>query len=216
MKKVRFLSVLMAAIIASAPATGLTSNVLPYISNTITASAADYRYVTIYTGQSRSYKINGKTSLIRYGSWTLTADSSGEFYIEGSSSRKYFRVKNNYSSAEFHNPYNEYSVYPKLGGKIMINSSTMRYSINLQDDGNLVAYSNSDTKKPLWHTNSYFKSITRHDYTLSRNPGYKALNYKYELTSDGRLLIICHYYLNGRIGDITIWDSSKDYIYRVV
>ncbi|MBP5378477.1 MAG: hypothetical protein J6Y64_02935 [Ruminococcus sp.] len=196
--------------------TAVTNIAAPQIAarTTLTASALEYHYTTVNKGGVSRNTITGKTTLISYSSWKLVADASGEFYMENGGTRKFFKQRNNNNRiTEFHCPYDKNSAYPGSAQKIMINDTTMRYSIFLQDDGNLVAYSYGNTNRPLWHTNTYEGSPTRKDFSLCSRYRNEITGYKYELASNGTFIIYAKY---RTFGYREIWNSNSNYIFRVV
>ena len=77
MKKVKLIGALLAAVIAAAPATGLTS-IPAFNNNAIVADAASSK--TIYVKSYKNIAISGTSSIIKNDIWELVADSNGDLY----------------------------------------------------------------------------------------------------------------------------------------
>ena len=235
MKKAKIIGALLAAVIASAPATGLTGNVLSFNNNAIVAEAASS--TTIYVKTNKNIPISGTTSIIKNDTWELVADSNGDIYCRNlvvSCPPKHLKTIVNGDKVDFHSPYDIYSIYPNKGVYIKSTDNTMKYNIYLQTDGNLVAYLKDNTGLPLWHTNSYsnapktykYKSETLKYYSEKTNvkgSGYslKVYESKYTLNDNGDLIIRGHYEVKKGKNVIyrewcKVWDSRQDTIDRIV
>ncbi len=234
MKKVKLIGALLAAVIAAAPATGLTS-IPAFNNNAIVADAASSK--TIYVKSYKNIAISGTSSIIKNDIWELVADSNGDLYCRNlvvSCPPKHYKTINNGDKVDFYSPYDVYSIYPNKGVYIKSTSNTMKYNIYLQADGNLVAYLKNNTDLPLWHTNSYsnapktykYKSAALKNYSKKaevRNSGYSINVYesKYELNENGDLIIWGHYEVKRGKNVIhrewcKVWDSRIDTIDRIV
>ena len=180
MKKARFIGILMAAVMAAAPVTGLTGNVLSFNDNVIVAEAAWYPSSILITGGNRVL-------------WT--SDSLYNFpQFQNGDYQLYFRSGRIVITKTIQKQGKKTEIITRMfetGGNMLA----------LQEDGNLVTYTNNG-KTPTAHSNTY-------DTTKMTKHGY---NYKYSLTKEGNFII---QRINPTGNVYTIWDSSKDTMYRI-
>lgn len=234
MKKANLIGALLAAVIAAAPATGLTGNVLSFNDNAIVAEAASSASMVVSNGKNVYFKMWGQNCeriILQNDIWELVSNSNGDLFSRCR--------KGNGRKSFFNNPYTKYSIYPGTNKPIVNQNGNMNYSVLLQSDGNLVAYLNDANHNPqydlpLWHTNSwtgapktvkYRNQKVKEFYNLvkkySNVYSVSVTEAKYELTSDGDLIIYAHYKCkcyNYQYGEAwcKVWDSSKDTLDRIV
>ncbi len=241
MKKANLIGALLAAVIAAAPATGLTGNVLSFNDNAIVAEAASSASVTVKNGQNKAFAVSGQNStpiILQNDTWELVGNSNGNFYS---------RCRKGNGHKEFYTRPSEWTKDSKYPGKninLIDENGNMNYSIYLQGDGNLVGYLNVynyTTNKletrydlPLWYTNTwpgapktvkYRNTKVKEFYNLvKKSPNVYSVSVteaKYELTSNGDLIIYAHYKCkcyNYQYGEswCKIWDSRYDTIDRAI
>lgn len=156
MKKANLIGALLAAVIAAAPATGLTGNVLSFNDNAIVAEAASSASMVVSNGKNVYFKMWGQNCeriILQNDTWELVSNSKGDLFSRCR--------KGNGRKSFFNNPYTKYSIYPGTNKPIVNQNGNMNYSVLLQSDGNLVAYLNDANHNPqydlpLWHTNTFF------------------------------------------------------------
>lgn len=222
MNKAKIFGVLLAAVIASVPATGLTTTVFHDTSNTIVAEAVS-NYITVKPGYNSIIRNYGKrTVVLQNGNWQLIMDYNGDIYTYNTANgiRKYLRTIDTENRVhDFYNQYCRGSQYPGKGTTIKDMNNVLDYSIYFQGDGNMVAYNKGDTGQGLWHSYTYFGSSKRRDAYLFMNYSiYKVQSYSYELTSNGNVEIwsTVKNIKDKSTKSYNIWRSDKDCIYRIV
>ena len=189
MKKVKLIGTLLAAVIAAAPAAGLTGNVLPFNDNAIVADAAAYAPIsrTVF-GTYLVFRSNTVDPILS------TGNGEGCYNLHYRNGRMVIsRV--HYAQGRRY----EYNVKMyDVGGN----------SLLLQGDGNLVAYNCAypdDFSRPTAHSNTW--SFDLANITFS---------YTYKLTYSGELQIQRNF-LSGQYkgkSDI-IWRSSTGRMYKL-
>ncbi|MBP5581483.1 MAG: hypothetical protein J6X85_06830 [Ruminococcus sp.] len=205
MKKVKLIGAFMAAVLAAAPLTGFAGNVLSFNDNAIAIDEVGYP-ATSYAKGGTAVKITNKTTVLKCGKWSLIADTKGEIYIENTNTgkKKFLKIKDqNGNVMDYHCPYDMFSIYPGKGDRIFKNAYYMEYTLYFQEDGNFVSYANGKLSTPIWHT---------YTYQPSNN-----VSFQYELTTSGALQIRRTFTKGQNKGksDI-IWNSDRNYIYRLV
>ncbi len=91
MKKVKLIGTLLAAVIVSAPATGIVGNVLSFNDNAIVAEAAGSS-ITVSKGIFHVSPKNSPVVILQNSNWDLVANSNGDLYsrFRNGSGRKTF------------------------------------------------------------------------------------------------------------------------------
>ncbi|WP_028517730.1 hypothetical protein [Ruminococcus flavefaciens] len=196
MKKVKLVGALLAVVMASAPITGYTGDVLSFSDNAIVAEAASSRpsVIMVEPGNCHmdifGYELNG-SAIMQNGDWVLKGDKNGDFYT--------YNTRTKQKKVLFKSPYNSNSKYPGTNEKIS------KFKVYFQSDGNIVIYSTTNPKviRPLCHTSTYSN--------LTCEKGDCC--YYYFLESDGRL-VAKRIYKNGKSDDI--FDSARCKFVRLV
>ena len=190
MKKAKVIGLFMAAILAGAPATGLAQNVLPISDNAIVAEAAG-SIIMVEPGNCRmklfDFKLDG-SAIMKNGNWVLKGEKNGDLYIYNTVTKK--------KKYLFKSPYNANSKYPKT------NEVMKSFTLYFQGDGNIVAYANGKTNRPVYHSATYS--------TFTAEAG--DCSYYYFLEDDGRLVIKR---IHSKGADV-IFDSSRCGFVRLV
>ena len=146
MKKAKLIGTLLAAVIAAAPAAGLTGNVLSFNDNAIVAEAANTpASVTIY-GNGTEYR-QSNNPVLKNGSYAL--------YYRNNRIEVTQTVKTGRSTQV------RTRKYRSVGG----------VKLSMQGDGNLVTYDQSG--RAVWHTNTWMYNLSdptvRFTYQLTSN-----------------------------------------------
>lgn len=193
MKKVKLIGALMAAVLAAAPVTGLTS-IPAFSNNAIVAEAAgslimvepgNCKQTSLYTFDLSQTK---NTVLMKNGGYSLIAEPSGRLYIYNNNTKKVVKYLMNYSYKG--------KTYPGT------NSVISKLRIAFQPDGNIVCYAVfGNTVRPLYHSRTYYTKTCMNSTCC----------YYYFLEADGRLVIDQLY-----SGTNEIFDSARCNFVRLV
>jgi hypothetical protein len=177
MKKARFIGALLAAVIAAAPATGLTNSVLSFNDNAIVADAADHTWRTGQTNASWKTSKKRVTQGQRF-QWFVTTDTpiflTSPYSIWLSKKGKLIFSKKGEANRVIFD-YSKYidERYLDSEGQVMTD-----FALYLQADGNIVVYNirkNGNKHRivdPVAISNTWMFGSSDVDFT-------------YELTSDG-------------------------------
>jgi hypothetical protein len=188
MKKVKLVGVLLAAIIASAPATGYVGNILPFEDNAIVAEAAARSEYTITNYHSAErFKC--------YSKYTEVMQSpNGRYHLY------LMRDGNVTISSKAYTPNNDYNHrYDIWWSDFKFQTYVGIPELIMQGDGNFVVYSLLD--KALSHSDTWCRLTTQ---DVTRNP---KCSYVYKLTNYGAFQII----MREGAKTTTVFDSSKSY-----
>lgn len=198
MKKVKLIGALLAAVIAAAPATGLTS-IPAFNNNAIVAEAAgslimlepgNIKNTSLYTFDLSQTK---NTVLMKNDGYSLIAEPSGRLYIYNNKAKTVVKYLNSFSYKG--------KKYPGT------NNVISKLRIIFQTDGNIVCYAVfGKTIRPLYHSNTY-SNLTVDDGDCL---------YYYFFENDGSLNIQRIYKGKKSGKSDTIFDSKINNFFRLV
>ncbi len=198
MKKVKLIGALLAAVIAAAPATGLTS--IPAFNNNAIVAEAAGSLIMLEPGNIKKTYLytfdlsqTSNTVLMKNGDWSLIAEPSGRLYTYNTRTKKVGKMLNDYNYKG--------KKYPGT------NSVISKLRIIFQTDGNIVCYAVfGKTIRPLYHSNTY-SNLTVDDGDCL---------YYYFFENDGSLNIQRIYKGKKSGKSDTIFDSKIDNFFRLV